>query len=106
MKKGADVEAGKKLYTRLKNKHIFTPDINGELYYVSDNLKYIGFWTSDRDWFQEKLNETLRKAIKDGELIPVGNDDFDKLKQVVLMGGGQIIGEALKGEIEKLKQIK
>jgi len=97
-----EVSEGKDLYTRLQGKHILIPDLNGEIYYVGEHLKYEG-WATNSDWLQGRINESLRKAQKDGSFIGVSKADFDKLKTYVVLAGKQILNEKYKGQIEKLK---
>ncbi len=102
-KKNPDsVSEGKKLYIKLKGKHIITPDSNGEIYYVGENLKYVPWWTPD-EWLQNKLNFGLRDAERKKEFIGVSNEDFEKLKNAVILAGGKVINEEIKGRIEELK---
>jgi len=96
------VSEGKDLYERLKNKHILIPDLNGEIYFVGENLKYEG-WATNSDWLQERINKSLRNAEKEGSFIGVSKENFDKLKTYVVLAGKQILNEEYKGRIEELK---
>jgi len=99
------VSEGRDLYNRLKNKHILIPDLNGEIYYMGEHLKYEG-WATNSEWLQNLINEKLRSEEKKGNFIGVSKADFDKLKTYVVMAGKQILNEEYKGQLEKLKLIK
>lgn len=101
-------EEGKKIYEAQKGKRILVVD-TGEVYHVKDNyiLEY-EFWATSSKWFQDILDDGLRKKEKAGEFIGISRADFDKLEKAVILAGGKItanekVVEQLRGLINKLK---
>ncbi len=103
----AILKQGKELYEYLKKKRVIIIP-GGEVYSIEDNyqLKY-EFWTTDSKWFQSILDTGLRAKELSGEFIGISRDDFDKLKQACVLGGGGVYANPetinkLKGLIKEL----
>ena len=102
-------DKGKDIYNSVKGKRVLVVD-TGEVYHVQDNyqLKY-EFWATTSKWFQNVLDEGLRKKKDEGEFIGISREDFEQMKNAVILAGGKIYADEstlakLKGLINNLEK--
>ena len=102
------VEKGKDVFNNLKGKKYIQVANDGALYELDGfNLIYHFWATNSKTFFQKAVDEYIRKKDREGVLTGISLEDFNILKNYVILAGGEVTVdkdtiEDVKGLLNKL----